>query len=180
MLLAAVDQLGVHPDRDVVQKEPLARAPHVDPALRSRVGVERTDRIVAVEPEVACEVVARAERDADEREVALDRNVCDRRERPVAAGRAQGAVRGRPSELRGVVVRPQDVRVDPAAARLLAELFRARAVVARARVDQELTYASTGSRPSDRSSADFGWAPIAAAAGSPSLKSTIAGIDAIP
>ncbi len=39
---------------------------------------------------------------------------------------------------------------------------------------------SDQTRPSERSSADLGWAPIAAAAGSPSLKRTIVGIEAIP
>ena len=41
-------------------------------------------------------------------------------------------------------------------------------------------YAATSLRPSCFSIAPLGWAPIAAAAGSPSLKRTIVGIDAIP
>ena len=55
--------------------------------------LERGKRIVAVEPEVAGEVVPRAERDDDERQVALDGDLCNRRERAVAARHAEGRVR---------------------------------------------------------------------------------------
>jgi 8-oxo-dGTP diphosphatase len=41
-------------------------------------------------------------------------------------------------------------------------------------------YATTATSPSARSSADFGWAPTAAAAGAPSLNRIIVGIDMTP
>ena len=55
-------------------------------------------------------------------------------------------------------------------------------LVARARIDEEETGypAPFSESPSWRSSAPFGWAPSAAAAGSPSLKRTMVGIEAIP
>ncbi len=77
---AAMDELGVEAERDVVQEEPIRDAPGVDPALRAFEGVECMDGIVSVELEVACEVVSRAERDADERQAALECNLSDRRE----------------------------------------------------------------------------------------------------
>ena len=178
--LATMDEEGIEPQRDVVQKESFADAAHVDPALAAAKRVERADWIFPVEAQIAREVVPRAERDADEREVALERRFGDRCKRAVAPRDPQRVGLGRPRELGGVIGGLEDPRVDSPRARLLQEFLRARAPVARARVDVEQSYASTGSRPSERSSAALGWAPIAAAAGSPSLNKTMAGIDAIP
>jgi hypothetical protein len=175
-----MDELGVEPKRDVVQKQALADPPDVDPPLGSGEGSQRADWIVAVESEVACEVVSGTERDADEGKVALERDLRDGSQRAVAAGDAERVRVGVPGELGRIVIRPENSCVDSAAARLVGELVRARTLVARARIDEQQRYASTGSRPSERSSAALGCAPIAAAAGSPSLKSTIAGIEAMP
>jgi hypothetical protein len=178
--LTFVHEERVEPQRDVVEKEALADSADVDPSLGSGEGVQRAEWIVAVQPEVSREVVTGAERDADERQVALERDLGDCGERAVAAGDAECFRFGVPGELGGIVARLENPCFDPAPARFLREFLRARAGVARARIDQEQSYASTGSSPSERSSADFGWAPIAAAAGSPSLNRTIAGMEAIP
>ena len=181
VVLAVVDEERVEAKRDVVQERAIGGSTNIDPALRAREGVEGADWVVAVEAEVAREVVPSPERHADERHVALDRDLCHRRERSVAARDADRVGLCGAREPCGIVVGPEDARVDAALVRLGLKFLRARAVVARARIDQEeLSYASTGSRPSERSNADLGCAPIAAAAGSPSLKSTIAGIEAIP
>src|SRR2546430_809032 len=62
------------------------RASHVDPPLAPRESVERAHGVVAVEAQIACEVVAGAEGNADEREVALDGDRGDGREGAVAPG----------------------------------------------------------------------------------------------
>ena len=59
-------------------------------------------------------MVARPERDADERQVALDRDLRDGAERPVAAGDAEGGRIGGARELGGVVVAREHVRGDAA------------------------------------------------------------------
>ena len=104
------------------------------------------------------------------------------RERPVAAGHPERLGVGPTRELRGVVALAEDVNGDAAFLGGRDELIRARGVVARARIDEEETGypAPFSESPSWRSSAPLGWAPSAAAAGSPSLKSTMVGIDAIP
>jgi hypothetical protein len=72
-----MDELRVEPERDVVQKQPLAHAPDVDPPLLAREGRERRDGIVAVEAEVAREVVASPVRDDDEGKTTLDGDLRD-------------------------------------------------------------------------------------------------------
>jgi hypothetical protein len=131
-----VDELCVGADRDVVEEEAVADASYVDPPLHSLEGVERGNRVVAVEPEIAGEVVPRAERDADERQVAFDRRFPERRQRTVAAGDSDRA-RGTESELGAIVVVAEDSRLDATPLRLIGELFRARAFSARARIDEE-------------------------------------------
>jgi len=69
--LGIVDEGRVDPQRDVVQEEKVVDGPDVDPALLARL--ERRDRIVDVEARVAGEVVPRAERDGQERDVRRDR-----------------------------------------------------------------------------------------------------------
>src|SRR5262249_2871450 len=65
----------------------------VVPPLRAVERLQRRERIVAVEAEIPSEVVAGAERDADERDSMLERGVSNRGERAVAARgrRAPGA-----------------------------------------------------------------------------------------
>ena len=89
MAFAVVDELRVEPERDVVQEQAPADPADVDPPLQSPECVQRGDRIVAVEPEVAREVVSRSEGNADEGDVTLDRDFCDCGERPVTTGGAE-------------------------------------------------------------------------------------------
>jgi hypothetical protein len=135
--LAAVHEVGVEPQRDVVQENALGDASDVDRPLPSLEGVQGADRVVAVETQVAREVVARPERDADERQLALERNFGDRGERAVTARDAERVSVGRAGELGGVVAGAQDPRFDSAFSRRLEELFRARRAGARARVDEK-------------------------------------------
>jgi hypothetical protein len=181
-MLSPVDEGGVVTEADVVEEE-VARDPaHVDAPFPPAEGVERRDRVVAVEPDVAREVVASAERHADERKVALEGHLRHLRERPVAAGHPERLGVGRTGEVRCVVTLAEDVDGHAAFLGGSDELIRARGVVARARIDEEETGypAPFSESPSWRSSAPLGCAPSAAAAGSPSLKSTMVGIDAIP
>src|SRR5438876_4581892 len=69
VVLAPVDEPGVEAERDVVQEEPVAGPPDVDPPLAAGERLERTDGVVAVEAEVAREVVPGAEGHAHERKV---------------------------------------------------------------------------------------------------------------
>jgi hypothetical protein len=135
--LAAVDELRVEPDGDVVQEEPLADPSDVDPPLRSAERIQRADRVVAVEPEVAREVVPRAEGDADEGEPALERDFGDRGERAVAAGDAQRISLRASGELGRIVFGAEDPGLDPAPPGLFLQLLDARASAARARIDDE-------------------------------------------
>ena len=104
MVLAPVHEPRVQAERDVVQEEALADASDVDAPLDAVVERgERAERIVAVEAEVAGEVVPRPERDADERHVLLDRDLCDGSERAVAARHPEHVCVGLPRQLRQVV-----------------------------------------------------------------------------
>ncbi len=68
VMFSPVDECRVVTEADVVEEE-VARDPaHVDAPFPPAERVERRDRVVAVEPEVAREVVARPERHADDRE----------------------------------------------------------------------------------------------------------------
>jgi hypothetical protein len=135
-MLPPVDELGVGADRDVVEEEPVTNSPDVDPPLHSFEGIECADPVVAVEPEITREVVPRAERDADERQVALDRRLRELRQRAVAA-RDPDRAGGTASQLGAIVVVAEDSRFDSPFPRLVGELFRARALCARARIDEE-------------------------------------------
>jgi hypothetical protein len=141
MVLAAMDEVRVEAERDVVQEDLLPDAADVDPPLLAvDERVEGADRIVPVQAEVAREVVPGPEGDADERKVALDRNGGDRRQRAVAPGHAERIRLRTPGHLgRILTVRLHDVRLYAAAARLLDQVIRARVVVTRARVDQQKT-----------------------------------------
>ena len=98
-MLAPVDERRVDAERDVVQEAPLARAADVDAPLLALEAVERRERVVAVEAEVAGEVVARAEGDDDEGQVALDRDRGHARDRAVAARGAEHVRVGRARQL---------------------------------------------------------------------------------
>src|SRR5581483_12503571 len=84
-VLATVDEMGVHAERDVVEEDGVAHAPDVDPPLAAGEGGKGGDRVVRIEAGVAGEVVARPERDDRERQVALERHLRDPAERAVAA-----------------------------------------------------------------------------------------------
>ena len=131
-----VDEHRVGADRDVVQEETAVGPPDVDPALGAVEGVERGLRLRAVEAEVAREVVAGAERDADEREPALEGRAGDGGHRAVAAGCPEHAGVRLSRERGCVLARSQDVRVDAARRRRGAELVDAGAV-AGAGIDEQ-------------------------------------------
>jgi hypothetical protein len=135
--LAAVDEPCVQPERDVVEEETPAGAADVDPLLPSSEGGKGGERVVAVEADVAGEVVPRPVRDADERQVALERHLGDRRERAVAARDAKGLRWRLPRELARVVAAPEDPHVDSPRVRIARELLRCRPRVARARVHEQ-------------------------------------------
>ncbi len=65
-VLAPVDERRVEPERDVVQEAPLARPADVDAPFLALEAGERGEWVVAIEPEVAGEVVARAVGNDDE------------------------------------------------------------------------------------------------------------------
>jgi len=135
--LTSADERGVGPDRDVVQEQPLARPADIDPQFLAAEGLERRKRIVAVETDIAREVVTRPEGNADEGQLALECNLRNRRQRPVAAGNPdRGGVRFA-SNRHDVVLPTQHVRVDPSGARCCSELVGAWTASPRARIDQE-------------------------------------------
>lgn len=140
VLLPPVYEPGVEPERDVVEEEPFARAADVDPALDAAVeGGERRDRVVPVEPEIAGEVVAGAERDDDERHVLLDRHVGDRGERAVTARHPEHVGSGVAGELLQIVAFGEEVHLDAACLGLGTELVRARRGVAGFWVDDQVS-----------------------------------------
>ena len=94
-----MDEHRVQAERDVVQEQLVAGTGDVDAPLLAAEALECGERVVPVEPEVAGEVVARAERDADERDVLLERDLGDRRERAVAAGHPEHVGAGGPRHL---------------------------------------------------------------------------------
>ena len=108
----------------------------VDPAFLACERIERGDRVVPVQAEVTREMVARPKGDADEGQVALDRDFRDRRQRAVAARHAERVGLSRSCELRGVVLLLEDSGFDPAVGGGRAKLVRARGVVPRARIDE--------------------------------------------
>jgi hypothetical protein len=81
-------------------------------------------------------VVSGAERDADERQVALECYLGNGRQRSVAPGDAQRGC-ACPRKRRRVVVGAEDSGVDSSAPCFVFELFDIRASTARMRIDQE-------------------------------------------
>ena len=137
MRLAAVDERGVGAERDVVQEKPFADPADVDPPFLAAEGRERRQRIRTVKPEVARKVVPCPERDTDKLQLALDRDLRDRRERPVAPRDAEGIRAGFARELSGIVALAEDPHLDSSLARRGRELVHAGSPLPRARVDQE-------------------------------------------
>src|SRR4030095_7693059 len=134
VIRASMKKTAIQAERDVVQEEPLTGAADVDPSfLPVDERIERADRIAAVEADVPREVVPRAERDADEGEVTLDRNLRDRCHGSVPARHAKRVGLSAAGEL-GRVVRlgVEHMRFYPAAAGLLHQVLPARGVVTRA------------------------------------------------
>ncbi len=75
-----VHEARVQAERDVVQERAPADLGHVDAPLRASEGRQRGERVIAVEADVAGEVVARAEGNRHEGDVELGRDRCDRAE----------------------------------------------------------------------------------------------------
>ena len=107
-----VHEHRVGTDRDVVQEETPIRTPDVDAALDSVESSERAERVGSVEAEIAREMVPRADRHADERQVARDRSLGHGCERAVAAGNAEYVGLGLARERRGVLAFAEDVGLD--------------------------------------------------------------------
>ena len=126
VVLATVDEVRVGAERDVVEEHAVVRPSDVDPPLGSGVGVECADRVITVEPDIAGEVVPGAERDAHERQVPLDRDRRDRRERAVPAGDPELLRIGAPRKLDRIVALSQNACDDPAPPRGIDELLDCR------------------------------------------------------
>jgi hypothetical protein len=132
-----VDEAGVEAERDVVQEETLGDCSDIDSALDAVKRRQRAEGVVAVETEVPREVVARAERDADERDVAFERHPCDGSQRAVAAGDPENFRIRFPSLLSRILTLLEDVDVDSTTGRFLPEILRRRPAVARAGIDEQ-------------------------------------------
>jgi hypothetical protein len=109
-----MDEARVEAERHVVEEEPPVGTAYVDPALDALESLQCSLRVVAVQPHVAGEMVSRAERDADERQVALDRDLGDRGEGPVSAGHPEHVGAGRAREVRRALSLPEHVGPDSA------------------------------------------------------------------
>jgi hypothetical protein len=138
MCFAPVDEPRVEAERGVVEEDALGDPADVDSnlAIRSERG-ECTDRVVAVETEIASEVIPGPEWDADERELALDRDLRDGREGPVAACHPERVCLRLPRDLLRLVLRPEDVDLDSEGLGRVDELVCARPTLAGARVHDQ-------------------------------------------
>ena len=103
------------------------------------LGVERGERVVALEADVARKVVPRPVGHDDERQVALDCHRRDGRHRAVAACGRQHLGARRACQLRRILAVAQHVRLDSALPRGRGELVGGGALGPGARVDQEET-----------------------------------------
>ena len=135
-----MDEARVDAERDVVEEEAAVHARDVDAPLDPVERRERGERVLGVEAHVAGEVVPRAEGDADEGEVALERHL---RHGAEGAVTARGPQNGRPSagglarERLRVVALAELPRLDAEARRFRGELLGRRRPRAGARVDEE-------------------------------------------
>ena len=125
VVLAPVHEPGVETERDVVQEEAVSRPADIDPPFFAVERRECADRVRAVEADVPGEMVAGPERDADERNVLLDRDAGDRSERAVPSRHPQHVSVCAPRDLGQVVPLLEEVHVDPELPSSVAELFRA-------------------------------------------------------
>src|SRR6185369_16148396 len=137
VVLAAVHERRVDPERDVVQEAATADPADVHTPLFSAERLERAERVVSIEPNVAGEVIPGAEGNADEGQIALDRDRGDARHGAVTAGHAEHVDGGPARELRGVFAVADDPRLDPEPLRLGAKLVCGRPRPPGAGVDQK-------------------------------------------
>jgi hypothetical protein len=182
MVLAPVDESRVEAERYVVEEEPPVDASDVDSAFDAGEGRQRPERVVPIETEVAGKVVPGSVRDADEGKPALERDLGDRCKRAVAPRDSEAVRISGACDFGGVLTGAEGMRVDPARPRACRKLVRARFRVPCTRIDDEEAgrLAQAATRPSERSSACFGCAPMAWAAGSPPLKRMMVGMEAMP
>ena len=120
-----LDDLRVDAERDVVHEDPIVHEGEVDHALHRRgERLERSDDVVAVEPEVQGEVVSRPGGHTHERDVVLHRDLGDEGLRAVAAGHPDhvGRAGGLPCQRQQIVTRPEQHRFDTSPLRLQDEL----------------------------------------------------------
>jgi polyphosphate kinase len=138
VVLAGVDEVCVQPERNVVQEQPAVDTPDVDALLEAVEGAEPGQRVLAIETEIAREVVARPERDADEREVAFEGDIRDGRERAVAARHAESVCLRSTREGIWIVSVVEDMTLDTSRLRRCDQLVRGRAVAPGPRVDDQI------------------------------------------
>jgi hypothetical protein len=103
----------------------------------SRERRQHPERVVDVDPDVAREVVSGAPRNADERHVTLDRDLCHRSQRSVAPGHPEHFGVGLACELSDLVTIRQDVHAHTERYCGSRQLLEARATVSRAGIDEE-------------------------------------------
>jgi hypothetical protein len=123
MSFASVNETGIDPERDVVQEETLVGTADIDAPFGPTECVQRAARVVSVDPEVAGEVVARSERDADEGQVSFERDAGDRRQRSITARHPERVRIGRACEPGRVLAVAEDVRLDPERVRFLRQVL---------------------------------------------------------
>jgi len=119
-----MNETGVDPERDVVEEETLVGTADIDTPFGPAKRPECTTRVAAVEPEVAGEVVARSERDADKGQISFERDGGDRGQRPVTARHPERLRVGRRAREPGrVLAVSEDVRFDSERLRLLRQIL---------------------------------------------------------
>jgi hypothetical protein len=123
MSFASVHETGIDPERDVVQEETLVGTADIDAPFGPTERLQRAARVVPVNPEVAGEVVARSERDADKGQVSFERDGGDRRQRSITARHPERVRVGRAREPGRVLAVAEDVRLDPERLRLLRQIL---------------------------------------------------------
>ena len=132
---------GVQPERHVVHEHVTVQVGEIESAFHGvAVGVQCAHHVVAVQPEIECEVVAGPGRDDHHRQPGLRRDRCDHRLRAVPARHAEhiDAARGRIADpLEPVLARLEDHRLDPAPAAFVHEVEVLRLAAARLQVHEQ-------------------------------------------
>jgi hypothetical protein len=136
------DRLRVGAERDVVDEGAAVDRGEIDDAFgRSRrQRVERTEDVLAIDPQIQREVVAGAGRDTRVGQPVLGGDRGDEGLRPVAAGHRQAvgaALHGRPDQLLEILARLEDGGLEPPFARLVGEAGAGGAPVPRTRIDED-------------------------------------------